>query len=137
SEDQVGVEPPSGSKAKPPSQTAPAPAGMPRGVPITESPPIRRHYSPSSPNRFAPRELASCATPNPASANSRSGCSQQNQRSEASREAKTTAHGSSTSTSLVTLTRVRRPRPAALCSAPRSASVVTTADGDLTRADHF
>ena len=42
----------------------------------------------------APREVASWATPSPARANPRSGCSQQNQRSEASREAKTAAQGS-------------------------------------------
>ena len=37
SEDQVGVAPPSGSKAKPPSQTGPAPAGSPRGSSSTAS----------------------------------------------------------------------------------------------------
>ncbi len=45
-----------------------------------------------------PREVASWATPSVARANSRSGCSQQNQRSEARREAKTTAQGSIAST---------------------------------------
>src|SRR3954454_2921428 len=137
SEDQVGVDPPSGSKAKPPSQTGPAPAGSPRGSSKTAPPPIRRHSSATSSNRPSPRELASCATPSPASANSRSGCSQQNQRSDASREAKTAAQGSSTSTSGVTLTRVRRPRSAALASAPRRSLVVTASNSYLARADHF
>src|SRR3954468_24379543 len=137
SEDQVEVAPPSGSKAKPPSQTGPAPAGRLRGSSDTGWSPSRRHSSATSRKRRGPRELASCATPKPARANSRSGCSQQNQRSLARREAKTIAHGSSTSTSLVTLTRVRRPRSAPFSKAPRRSLVVTTAYRDLSRADDF
>ncbi len=64
--------------------------------------------------RAAPREAASWATPSPARAKPRSGCSQQNQRSEARREAKTAAQGSAMSVSTVTLTSVRRPRRTAL-----------------------
>ena len=87
SEDQVEEAPPSASKAKPPSQTGPAPAGSPRGSSRIASRPVRRHSSATSAKRSSPREAASCATPSPARAKSRSGCSQQNQRSEASREA--------------------------------------------------
>src|SRR3954454_18867307 len=137
SEAQVELAPPSGSKAKPPSQTGPAPAGKPRGSSRTGWSPSREHSAATSSKRRLPREAASCATPSPARANSRSGCSQQNQRSLARREAKTTAQGSSTSTSLVTLTRVRRPRAAPLSSALRRSLVVTTADRDLSRTDHF
>ena len=62
------------------------------------------------PKRASPLEVASWATPSAARAKPRSGCSQQNQRSEASREAKTAAQGSTPSTGTVTLTSVRRDR---------------------------
>ena len=53
----------------------------------------------TSSNRFGPRDTASAAVPTPARAKpSRSGCSQQNQRSSARREAKTAAEGSVIST---------------------------------------
>ena len=99
-----------GSKAKPPTQTGPAPAGKPRGSSTTACRSVSRHSRPtSSKATLAPRgrlvgDAERCQR------ESRSGCSQQNQRSDASREAKTTAQGSTPSTGTVTLTSVRRPR---------------------------
>jgi hypothetical protein len=67
-----------------------------------------------------PRETTSWADPSEAIAKpSRSGSSQQNQRSSARREAKTVAQGSSASISPVTLTS-RRSRPVDARSASRS-----------------
>ena len=93
-EDQDEEPAPSGSNAKPPVQTGPAPAGRSPGSSTTAPSATRRHSRATSPNRAGPREVDSWATPSAARANSRSGCSQQNQRSEASREAKTVAQGS-------------------------------------------
>ena len=70
-------------------------------------------------NRSGPRETTSWALPSPAITKpSRSGCSQQNQRSSASREANATALGSSIRAGTVTLTS-RRLSPT---SASRSTS---------------
>ena len=106
-DDHGAVEPPPGAKAKPPVHTGPAPAGRPGGSVAIRSRVTAAQSAIRSANRPGPREIASCAEPSPASAKpSRSGCSQANQRSAASREAKTVATGSSTSASTVTLTSV-------------------------------
>ena len=123
SEDQLEEAPPVWSKANPPSQTTPAPAGSRLGSSTIASLPVRRHSSATSAKRSSPREAASWATPRPANANPRSGCSQQNQRSDANREANTAAQGSSTSTSTVTLTRVLLPLARARSTAGRRLGV--------------
>ncbi len=86
------------------------PAG-PSGSSASRPRVIAAHSRTRSAKRPAPREIASCAEPRPASANpSRSGCSQANQRSPASREAKTAALGSSISTSTVDADQPAAPR---------------------------
>ena len=57
SEDQVEEDPPSGSKAKPPTQTGPAPAGRPRGSSKIASAP--RHPRATSRKRSGPRDVTS------------------------------------------------------------------------------
>ena len=116
-EDHCGARPPSGPNANPPTQTGPAPAGSRSGSSLRRPRVTSAQAATRSPKRSGPRETTSCALPSAASANpSRSGCSQQNQRSPASREANTAALGSSNSTGTVTLTR-RRLRPASASSA--------------------
>ena len=105
--------------------------------------PVRSQGTPRPPRQSdRPREMLPRGRPRaPPSAKLRSGCSQQNQRSEASRETNTAAQGSMPSTGTVTLTSVRRPRPAAapIPSLNRASrpSVVTTGDRDLAGADHL
>ena len=111
SDDHCGARPPSGANAKPPTQTGPAPAGISRGSSASRSRVSSAQVSTTSSKRRSPRDTASYALPSPASARPRSGSSQQNQRSEASREAKTSAAGSTdASSSTVTLTSLRPPR---------------------------
>ncbi len=127
SEDQGGVEAPSAAKAKPPAQRIPAPAGA-ASAPCEIAPrPTRASSAETSSKRPAPRETISWTDPSVASAKpSRSGCSQQNQRSLARREANTAAVGSSRSTGAVTLT-IRRCGSADSSAAWRSASRPSTA----------
>ena len=113
-----------------------------RRAPSTSaSRPAPRHSRATSAKRASPLEVASWATPSAARAKPRSGCSQQNQRSDASREEKATAQGSAISTGTVTLTRVRRSRPDARPIRSRrlvrSVSVAAASNRDLTRADHL
>ena len=68
-EDQAEDAAPSGSKAKPPVQTGPAPDGSPGGSSRTAPSFSRRHSRATSAKRPSPRELASWATPSAASAN--------------------------------------------------------------------
>ena len=84
-DDQCADAAPVGAKAKPPTQTGPAPAGRPAGSSAIRPRADRSAVAAPRPRTGpAPRETASWALPSAASANpSRSGCSQQNQRSPA------------------------------------------------------
>ena len=100
----------------PRSRPGPAPAGRPGGASIAASRSSSEQSRATSPKRSGPRETTSCALPRAPSAKpSRSGCSQQNQRSDASREASTAPLTSVGSTATVALASVRRPcEPASL-----------------------
>ena len=111
-EDQLGSAPPLSAKAKPPVHTGPAPAGSASWPLEMRSRPIARQPCATSSKRPGPRETTSCAVPIAASAKPRSGCSQQNQRSPASRASKARALGSMPAAGAVALTRVRRSRSA-------------------------
>src|SRR5262249_32654435 len=141
SEDQADEPPPSESKANPPVQTGPAPAGSPSGCAATVSPSSRLHSAATSAKRLSPRETAWWATPSAAIAKPRSGCSQQNQLSDASREANTVEQGSRPSARTVALTSERRPRIEARSSPSRiplsRGSVAASSNRDLARADHL
>ena len=123
SEDHGGDAPPSGAKANPPVQTGPAPAGRPGGASIAASRSSSEQSRATSPKRSGPRETTSWALPRAPSAKpSRSGCSQQNQRSEASLDASTAPLTSVESTATVALASVRRPRAPASSIAMETAS---------------
>src|SRR6266511_1782386 len=148
-DDQCGSRPPSGANANPPTHTGPAPGGVSAGSFARRPRARREHAATTSPNRSSPRETISWALPSAARANpSRSGCSQQNQRSPASRDAKIAALGSSTSIGTVTLTsRLLSPASASSASSDsRAAGASIKArllvrarpeDGDLAGARHL
>src|SRR4051812_49413410 len=140
---------PSGSKAKPPTQTGPAPAGRSAGSSAPRRRATEAQAETTSRKRRGPLETTSWALPSPATAKpSRSGCSQQNQRSSARRDANTAAVGSGRSTAIVALTR-RRGAPASVSSDSSEASACAAstnafllvgpgaADGDLAGARHL
>ena len=146
SEDQGGEEPPSGSKAKPPAQTGPAPAGRPAGSSTSASRPVPRHSaatsrearlararSPRARRRAPPGRSRGRAAPSRTSGPRRAG------------RRRATAQGSpDLDRGRVTLTSVRRSRAA---SAPRSISsaqagagrpsVAAASNRDLAGADHL
>src|SRR4051794_10095 len=161
SDDHIEEPPPSGANAKPVDQTAPAPAGSPGGSSATRSCAVREQRAARSENRSGPLLTISAAAPRPAREKPRSGCSQLNQRSVASRDPAATAVGSTISSSSTVAETIRPPcaRDRALSNFERSgpawtatlirvkrvapsrtlASVVGlgAGDRDLARADHL
>ncbi len=110
SDDQVPPSAASSEKAMPPTQSGPAPTGRSSGSSARRLRMIAVVSAIRSAVRDEPRETTSWALPTPAIASpSRSGSSQQNQRSSARREANAAAQGSMASTAAVTVTSRRGP----------------------------
>ena len=113
----AAIRAPLRSKANPPTQTGPAPAGSSSGSSANRAAADLAHSRRSS-NRAVPRETASCADaePRPGRSRGRAAPSRTSGRPPAGTRTPS-AHGSEISTSAVTLTSLRAP-PAS--SSPRS-----------------